>query len=99
MLFHLVDYQLQAIIAFVRDLYQEKPFSVKICLVLPLVLLFWRFWRFTVLPFIRPNEPQELPYWFPCESFEHLLEIFCSLTWESDLGRRFLGKHGPLLTK
>lgn len=29
-------------------------------------LLFgWRFWRFTVVPLLYPNEPKVLPYWIP----------------------------------
>lgn len=27
----------------------------------------WRLWKFTVNPFLRPNDPKELPYWVPCE--------------------------------
>ncbi|KAF1994747.1 cytochrome P450 [Amniculicola lignicola CBS 123094] len=33
---------------------------------MPLILLLcWRFWRFTILPRFRPEEPNELPYWIP----------------------------------
>lgn len=30
-------------------------------------LLLWRFWKFTVLPILEPDEPKRLPYWIPCE--------------------------------
>ena len=29
------------------------------------LLLSWRFWSFTVRPFLRPHEPKPLPYWIP----------------------------------
>lgn len=32
--------------------------------------LIWRLWRFTVLPQMYPNDPQELPYWIPSKSFD-----------------------------
>lgn len=25
----------------------------------------WRLWRFTVSPWLHPNDPPELPYWIP----------------------------------
>ena len=31
------------------------------------LLLFWRLWRFTILPTFATAEPRELPYWIPCE--------------------------------
>ena len=31
------------------------------------VLGLWRFWAFTVWPRLHPDEPKELPSWFPCE--------------------------------
>lgn len=29
------------------------------------LLLFWRFYRFTVTPWLHPESPKELPYWIP----------------------------------
>lgn len=29
-------------------------------------LLLWRICRFTILPWLSPNEPREFPYWVPC---------------------------------
>ncbi|KAL7791987.1 cytochrome P450 [Trichoderma ceciliae] len=29
------------------------------------VWLLWRLWRFTVLPWMYPDDPKELPYWIP----------------------------------
>ncbi|KAI1173441.1 putative cytochrome p450 [Nemania sp. FL0916] len=26
----------------------------------------WRIWRFSLLPFLHPDQPKELPYWIPC---------------------------------
>lgn len=43
-----------------------QPPIVYICLVL-LVLVVWRFWKFTVRPLLHPHEPKELPYWIPSE--------------------------------
>ncbi|KAE8350519.1 cytochrome P450 [Aspergillus coremiiformis] len=31
-----------------------------------LTLIFWRIWRFTIVPFLEPDDPRELPYWIPC---------------------------------
>ncbi|KAI5919907.1 putative cytochrome p450 [Camillea tinctor] len=36
---------------------------VIVCLLF--VLVFWRTWRFTVLPFLHPDRPKEFPYWVP----------------------------------
>ena len=30
-----------------------------------LVLLLWRFWAFTVMPALYPDNPKEFPYWMP----------------------------------
>lgn len=39
----------------------------RVYLVPILALLVWRLWRFTVIPWLRPDEPKELPYWIPCK--------------------------------
>ncbi|KAL3475751.1 putative cytochrome P450 [Aspergillus californicus] len=31
-----------------------------------LFILTWRLWRFTIRPFLHPDEPKEVPYWIPC---------------------------------
>ncbi|TVY90633.1 Beta-amyrin 11-oxidase [Lachnellula willkommii] len=31
-----------------------------------LALITWRFWRFTISPFLHPERPKEFPYWIPC---------------------------------
>lgn len=33
-----------------------------------LLLLFWRLWKFSVFPFLYPNDPKEFPYWTPCKN-------------------------------
>ncbi|KAI2469099.1 cytochrome P450 [Annulohypoxylon bovei var. microspora] len=30
-----------------------------------MILLLWRVWRFTITPFLYPDDPKELPYWVP----------------------------------
>lgn len=35
--------------------------------ILSLAWLLWRLWSFTVLPYFRPDEPKNLPYWIPCK--------------------------------
>lgn len=35
---------------------------ISICL---LSYLLWRIWNFTVMPWLRPDEPMPLPYWVP----------------------------------
>ena len=32
-----------------------------------LVVLVWRFWKFSLKPALHPEDPKELPYWIPCE--------------------------------
>ncbi|PQE22380.1 cytochrome P450 protein [Rutstroemia sp. NJR-2017a WRK4] len=32
------------------------------------LLLLWRIYRFTITPWLYPQNPRELPYWIPCES-------------------------------
>jgi hypothetical protein len=36
-------------------------------LVLIMALLLWRLWTFTILPWLSPKEPKEVPYWIPCK--------------------------------
>lgn len=36
--------------------------------ILSLAWLLWRLWSFTVLPYLRPEEPQDLPYLIPCNA-------------------------------
>ena len=31
----------------------------------PLFILSWRLWKFTIVPILFPNDPKQLPYWFP----------------------------------
>ncbi|KAL8851305.1 MAG: hypothetical protein Q9221_003750 [Calogaya cf. arnoldii] len=38
------------------------------------LLLSWRLWRFTITPWLYPNDPKELPYWIPI--LGHLLPFF-----------------------
>jgi len=42
--------------------------SLSFIAVASVVWMAWRLWRFTVLPALKPNEPEELPYWIPCKS-------------------------------
>ena len=37
--------------------------------ILGLTWLLWRKWSFTVLLYLRPEEPEDLPYCIPCTSF------------------------------
>lgn len=48
------------------------PISIGLCL--GLSLLFWRLVRFTILPLLRPRDPQEYPYWLP--GVGHLFSFF-----------------------
>lgn len=32
-----------------------------------LCVLVWRLWTFTIRPYLRPQDPKELPYWIPCK--------------------------------
>lgn len=71
----------------IRELFMLPRLSVSvttivIVLLLIFLLLAWRFWTFTVLPFIRPQEPRELPYWIPGLYLRvfHLLQLSNLLT-------------------
>ena len=35
----------------------------------------WRLWKFTVRPWIYPDEPREIPYWVPCK-----VQMSCAVT-------------------
>ncbi|KAL1653244.1 hypothetical protein SLS61_004121 [Didymella pomorum] len=39
--------------------------TFKIAGVFFLALLTWRTWKFTLVPLLHPNEPDDLPYWLP----------------------------------
>lgn len=41
---------------------------MRVVLTVSAIWIFWRIWRFTILPLFRPNEPVELPYWIPCKA-------------------------------
>ena len=32
-----------------------------------LALLSWRIWKFTIIPWVYPDDPKEIPYWIPSE--------------------------------
>ena len=43
--------------------------------------LCWRLWSFTIRPYLRPDDPQTLPYWIPgfgeppmIDTMQHLSE-------------------------
>lgn len=38
---------------------------VNIAAILFLTLWLWRIWRFTIRPWLSPEQPRELPYWIP----------------------------------
>ncbi|CAG8959243.1 hypothetical protein HYFRA_00012601 [Hymenoscyphus fraxineus] len=38
---------------------------VNVTFLLILALVSWRYWRFTVAPYLHPERPKELPYWIP----------------------------------
>ncbi len=42
-------------------------FGTLVPVTLGLFLLLWRVWTFTVLPWLQPDEPEQIPYWIPCE--------------------------------
>ncbi|KAI1159807.1 putative cytochrome P450 oxidoreductase [Nemania serpens] len=49
------------------------PFANGVIL-LVVLLLAWRVWRFTITPMFYPNDPKELPYWIPIPG--HLIGFF-----------------------
>lgn len=75
-----------------RSLHQAIPlwlsYPVDALLVLVILLLLWRLWRFTLMPYWRPDEPQEIPYWIPSETPNSTLVWRCpnliSLRYEND---------------
>ena len=54
-----------------RDLPPQLAFQSPPVAVLLLIALFcyvvWRFWTFTLKPYLHPDFPRELPYWIPCK--------------------------------
>ncbi|KAI1345675.1 putative cytochrome p450 [Xylaria sp. FL0043] len=38
------------------------------------VLVLWRTWRFSILPFLYPGQPKEFPYWIPCHGQSFFLD-------------------------
>lgn len=43
------------------------------------VWLLWRLWRFTIIPWMYPDDPEELPYWIPSKYFDTVI-FFLSCT-------------------
>ena len=52
----------------------ELSLFIRVGLGLGLSLLAWRCVRFTVLPILYPDDPQEYPYWIPV--LGHLFSFF-----------------------
>ena len=63
-----------SLIYFILGTFQGLPNVAKLGLMLGFSLLIWRVVKFTLLPFFRPNEPQEYPYWLP--GVGHLFSFF-----------------------
>ncbi|KAI1330301.1 cytochrome P450 [Xylariaceae sp. FL0255] len=57
-----------------KQLSETSMMSIPVIVYLATALLAWRFYRFTITPFLHPSEPKELPYWIPF--LGHLMEFF-----------------------
>ena len=64
----------QAPQGFLHSSFVGLPVVAKVGLGLALVLLVWRVAKFSVVPLLRPNDPQEYPYWIP--GVGHLFSFF-----------------------
>ncbi|KAF7908167.1 uncharacterized protein EAF01_003922 [Botrytis porri] len=57
-------------------------------------LLSWRLWRFTIRPYLRPQDPVELPYWIPI--LGHSLSFFQNSDSLIERGLDYTGRtHEP----
>lgn len=56
-------------VALQHNLATHEPFreTIVISLAAIVTLLIWRLWKFTVRPWLHPDEPIELPCWLPCK--------------------------------
>ncbi|KAF7586369.1 hypothetical protein BBP40_009015, partial [Aspergillus hancockii] len=61
-----------ALTSLARVIVQNLPLAAREHLLLVAVsiaslitLMLWRVWRFTIVPYLEPNDPKELPYWIP----------------------------------
>jgi hypothetical protein len=52
------------------DRAQDIVSSVVATVALMSVWFLWRLWRFTALPWMHPDDPEELPYWIPSRLFK-----------------------------
>ncbi|KAL8862408.1 MAG: hypothetical protein Q9178_001417 [Gyalolechia marmorata] len=59
--------------ALLKGAFDNSTISVPALLLIGL-LLSWRLWRFTITPWLHPDDPKELPYWIPI--LGHLLPFF-----------------------
>ena len=66
-------YELSTFYALAKQVDHRSFHGLLICVTLTVVLLLWRFWTFTILPALHPNEPKEVPYWIPCEQISNPL--------------------------
>jgi hypothetical protein len=54
------------VLPFGSDGLQERPSSLLVsAVVLTFLYVGWRLWRFTIFPFLYPEEPRQLPYLIP----------------------------------
>jgi hypothetical protein len=60
---------------FVTKVLRENT-SLSLILVFCSFVVVWRAWRFTMRPLIYSDDPNELPYWFPCKRAASHIHIF-----------------------
>ncbi|KAI1148839.1 putative cytochrome p450 [Nemania diffusa] len=67
---------------------------VRLLVCLLVALVSWRLWRFSILPFLYPDQPKEFPYWIPC----HGRSFFLDSNGLLNRARRYLGNTGDPFT-
>ncbi|KAK3682777.1 cytochrome P450 [Podospora appendiculata] len=51
-----------------RDLFQAWPRWATDVFYTVCTIVGWRLWMFTIKPWLRPDEPRDVPYWIPCHT-------------------------------
>lgn len=76
------SYWLKKVFLFATQSLHGLPLLVIVTAISIVFLLLWRLFRFTLLPILHPNEPKELPHWFPseCPIFKRLPILPMNLT-------------------
>lgn len=77
MLLSILWVQVRLAFSILPDRAQDGIDTVAALILFMCLWLVWRLWRFTILPCIYSDDPDELPYWIPSKLFDFQTLLLC----------------------